>query len=106
MTSGQAAAAVRSSLPMASAAPDLSIVVVLPPEAGGMLSRPLVYTALTRAQKHLSIVHAAGAAVARGVREVGSIPRRTRLAGLLRDELTPVPPPAVEPAQLPLTNSA
>ena len=37
-----------------------AVVVVLPPEAGGMLSRPLVYTALTRAQRHLSIVHAAG----------------------------------------------
>ena len=83
-----------------------AVVAVLPPEAGTMLSRPLVYTALTRARRHLSIVHAAGAAVARGVREVGSIPRRTRLAGLLRDELTPVPQPAVEPAQLPLTNSA
>ena len=37
-----------------------AVVVVLPPEAGGMLSRPLVYTALTRAQRHLSVVHAAG----------------------------------------------
>jgi len=59
------------------------VVVVLPPEAGGMLSRPLVYTALTRAQKHLSIVHASGAALARAVREVDVRPRRTRLAGLL-----------------------
>lgn len=61
-----------------------AVVVVLPPEASGMLSRPLVYTALTRAQRHLSIVHAAGAAVARGVRDVGARPRRTRLAQLLR----------------------
>ena len=61
-----------------------AVVVVLPPEASGMLSRPLVYTALTRAQRHLSIVHAAGAAVARGVRDVGGRPRRTRLAQLLR----------------------
>jgi exodeoxyribonuclease V alpha subunit len=63
-----------------------AVVVVLPPEAGGMLSRPLVYTALTRAQRHLSVVHAAGAALARGVREVGARPRRTRLATLLRGE--------------------
>ena len=56
------------------------VVVVLPPEAGGMLSRPLVYTALTRAQQHLSIVHASGAALARAVREVDVRPRRTRLA--------------------------
>lgn len=61
-----------------------AVVVVLPPEATGMLSRPLVYTALTRAQRHLSVVHAAGAALARGVREVGARPRRTRLASLLR----------------------
>jgi exodeoxyribonuclease V alpha subunit len=59
------------------------VVVVLPPEAGGMLSRPLVYTALTRAQRHLSIVHASGAALARAVREVDVRPRRTRLATLL-----------------------
>jgi exodeoxyribonuclease V alpha subunit len=59
------------------------VVVVLPPEAGGMLSRPLVYTALTRAQRHLSIVHASGAALARAVREVDVRPRRTRLAALL-----------------------
>jgi exodeoxyribonuclease V alpha subunit len=61
-----------------------AVVVVLPPEASGMLSRPLVYTALTRAQRHVSIVHAAGSALARGVREVGARPRRTRLAELLR----------------------
>lgn len=80
-----------------------AVVAVLPPEAGTMLSRPLVYTALTRARRHLSIVHAAGPAVARGVREVGSIPRRTRLAGLLREELAPDPTP---PTQLGLIDSA
>jgi exodeoxyribonuclease V alpha subunit len=58
---------------------------VLPPEAGGLLSRPLVYTALTRAQRHLSVVHAAGPAVARAVHTVGALPRRTRLAELLRE---------------------
>jgi exodeoxyribonuclease V alpha subunit len=63
-----------------------AVVSVLPPEAGGMLSRPLVYTAWTRAQRHLSVVHAAGSALARGVREVGARPRRTRLAALLRGD--------------------
>ncbi len=58
-------------------------VVVLPPEAGGMLSRPLVYTAMTRAQLHLSVVHAVGPALARAVRHVGARPRRTRLRQLL-----------------------
>ncbi len=61
-----------------------AVVVVLPPEAGRMLSRPLVYTALTRAQRHLSIVHAAGPAVARAVRQVGTLPRRTQLTAMLR----------------------
>jgi exodeoxyribonuclease V alpha subunit len=60
-----------------------AVVSVLPPEAGGMLSRPLVYTAWTRAQRHLSVVHAAGAVLARGVREVGARPRRTRLTEIL-----------------------
>jgi exodeoxyribonuclease V alpha subunit len=67
-------------------------VVVLPPEAGRLMSRPLVYTALTRAQRHLSIVHAAGPAVARAVRMVGAIPRRTRLVPLLQEYVTPSPP--------------
>jgi exodeoxyribonuclease V alpha subunit len=60
-----------------------AVVVVLPPEASGMLSRPLVYTAITRAQQHLSIVHAAGAVVSRAVRQIGTLPRRTQLIPLL-----------------------
>ncbi len=63
-----------------------AVVAVVPGEAGGMLSRPLVYTAFTRAQQHLSIVHAAGGALARAVAEVGARPRRTRLQALLRGE--------------------
>ena len=61
-----------------------AVVVVFPAEATGMLSRPLVYTALTRAQRHLSVVHGAGPALARAVREIGERPRQTRLAELLR----------------------
>ena len=34
-----------------------AVVAVFPAEAAGMLRRPLVYTALTRAQRHLSVVH-------------------------------------------------
>ncbi|MDX6244443.1 MAG: exodeoxyribonuclease alpha subunit [Frankiales bacterium] len=63
-----------------------AVVVVLPPEGVGMLSRPLVYTALTRAARHLSVVHAAGPALSRAVAQVGARPRRTRLAGLLREQ--------------------
>jgi exodeoxyribonuclease V alpha subunit len=62
-----------------------AVVAVIPPEAGTMLSRPLVYTALTRAQRHLSIVHAAGPALARAVRSIGERPRRTRLRELLQE---------------------
>ena len=65
------------------------VVVVLPPESVTMLSRPLVYTALTRAQRHLSVVHAAGPALARAVRTVGAQPRRTRLAELLIRDCAP-----------------
>ncbi len=62
-----------------------AVVAVFPAEASGMLSRPLVYTALTRAQQHLSVVHGAGPALARAVRTVGERPRETRLAALLGD---------------------
>jgi exodeoxyribonuclease V alpha subunit len=65
-----------------------AVVVVLTPEAGGLLSRPLIYTAMTRAQRHLSVVHAAGPAVARAVKQVGALPRRTRLIPLLREYVT------------------
>jgi hypothetical protein len=60
------------------------VVAVLPPEACGVLSRPLVYAMFSRAMRHLSVVHAAGPTLARAVRETGARPRRTRLAALLR----------------------
>ena len=43
-----------------------AVVVVLPPESGGLLTRPLVYTALTRAQRHLSVVPAVGVGAGQG----------------------------------------
>lgn len=61
------------------------VVVVLPPEACGVLSRPLVYAMFSRATRHLSVVHAAGPELARAVRETGARPRRTRLVALLTD---------------------
>jgi exodeoxyribonuclease V alpha subunit len=64
-----------------------AVVAVFPSEAATMLSRPLVYTALTRAQHHLSIVHGSGPALARAVRTIGERPRETRLAGLLAEAL-------------------
>ncbi len=77
-----------------------AVVVVLPPDAGRMLSRPLVYTALTRARRHLSVVHAAGPLVARAVRYAGATPRRTRLVPLLtaggaRGRRTDAPEPVI-----------
>jgi exodeoxyribonuclease V alpha subunit len=60
-----------------------AVIVVLPPEAARMLSRPLVYTALTRAREHLSVVHGTGNALVRAVREIGAQPRRTALKLLL-----------------------
>jgi exodeoxyribonuclease-5/exodeoxyribonuclease V alpha subunit len=60
-----------------------AVVVVLPPESGGLLTRPLVYTALTRAQRHLSVVPAIGPALARAVRENGGRQRLTALPRLL-----------------------
>ncbi|MDP9408645.1 MAG: AAA family ATPase, partial [Actinomycetota bacterium] len=69
-----------------------AVVAVVPGEAAGMLSRPLVYTGFTRARRHLSVVHAAGPALARAVRDVGARPRRTRLRGLLREEVGAVSP--------------
>jgi exodeoxyribonuclease V alpha subunit len=63
-----------------------AVVAVFPAEAAGMLSRPLVYTALTRAQCHLSVVHGAGPALSRAVSTIGEPPRVTRLAALLAGE--------------------
>ncbi|HEV7935814.1 MAG TPA: AAA family ATPase [Actinomadura sp.] len=62
-----------------------AVVAVLPAEAGEPLSRALVSTAFGRAQRHLSVVQAAGPALAGAVRS-GTAPgpgRRTRLTGLL-----------------------
>ncbi|MDQ1733065.1 MAG: exodeoxyribonuclease alpha subunit, partial [Pseudonocardiales bacterium] len=60
-----------------------AVIVVLGPEAGRMLSRPLVYTALTRAQRHLSVVHGTGPALARSVHDISAKPRRTALRDFL-----------------------
>ena len=77
-----------------------AVVAVLPPEAGRLLTRPLVYTAFTRAARHLSVVHAAGPALVRAVRAVDVRPRHTRLVSLLSpSHATPVPPLAVVAGQ-------
>ena len=45
----------------------------------------------TRAQRHLTIVHAAVPAVARAVRQVGTIPRRAQLTTILREAVPTSP---------------
>jgi exodeoxyribonuclease V alpha subunit len=52
-------------------------------DAEAALSRPLVATGFGLARRHLSIVQAAGPALARAVREAGVPERRTRLARLV-----------------------
>lgn len=60
-----------------------AVIAVFPPEAGRMLTRPLIYTALTRAARHLSIVAVNGPAVRHAVRNTGGRRRLTSLASLL-----------------------
>ncbi|SNS73792.1 exodeoxyribonuclease V alpha subunit [Actinomadura meyerae] len=57
-----------------------AVVAVLPAEG---LSRPLVATAFGLATRHLSVVQAAGPALAAAVRDGVPRPRRTRLASLV-----------------------
>ncbi|GHH18725.1 helix-hairpin-helix domain-containing protein [Streptomyces lanatus] len=54
-------------------------VVVLPGDAAQALSRPWVYTAFGRAERHLSVVHGVEQALPRAVAEVPAKPRTTRL---------------------------
>jgi hypothetical protein len=61
-----------------------AVVLVLGPTSSGLVTRQLVYSAVRRAQQHVSIVNATGAALAEGVRERLARPRRT----LLSDQLS------------------
>ncbi|MFF7646975.1 helix-hairpin-helix domain-containing protein [Streptomyces canus] len=58
-------------------------VVVLPGDAAQALSRPWVYTAFGRAERHLSVVHGVEQALPRAVAEIPAKPRTTRLPFLL-----------------------
>ncbi|MET7454509.1 helix-hairpin-helix domain-containing protein [Streptomyces sp. NPDC005574] len=58
-------------------------VVVLPGDAAQSLSRPWVYTAFGRADRHLSVVHGVEQALPKAVAEVAAKPRTTRLPALL-----------------------
>ncbi|WP_394346761.1 helix-hairpin-helix domain-containing protein [Streptomyces dangxiongensis] len=65
-------------------------VVVLPGDAAQALSRPWVYTAFGRADRHLSVVHGVDQALPKAVAEIPARPRTTRLGALLRTQ-TPTP---------------
>ncbi|MFF4758016.1 helix-hairpin-helix domain-containing protein [Streptomyces sp. NPDC001292] len=67
-----------------------AVVVVLPGDAAQALSRPWVYTAFSRADRHLSVVHGVEHALPRAVAEIPAKPRTTRLPALLQ-------PPAQDP---------
>ncbi|KOV91180.1 DNA helicase RecD [Streptomyces sp. NRRL B-3648] len=61
-------------------------VVVLPGDAVQALSRPWVYTAFGRAERHLSVVHGVEQALPKAVAEIPPKPRTTRLQTLLRPQ--------------------
>ncbi|MFJ3664408.1 helix-hairpin-helix domain-containing protein [Streptomyces sp. NPDC090119] len=64
-------------------------VVVLPGDAADVLTRPWVYTAFGRAERHLSVVHGVEQALPQAVAERVAKPRTTRLRTLLRVQLPP-----------------
>ncbi|MFI6643298.1 AAA family ATPase [Streptomyces sp. NPDC050504] len=64
-------------------------VVVLPGDAAQGLSRPWVYTAFGRGERHLSVVHGVDQELPRAVAERPAPERTTRLRALL--EATPAP---------------
>lgn len=63
------------------------VVVLLTPEAAGELTRQWVYTAFSRADQHLSVVHAVGPALPQAVATVPAQPRTTRLRGVLAEQV-------------------
>ncbi|MFF0891032.1 helix-hairpin-helix domain-containing protein [Streptomyces sp. NPDC003456] len=67
-----------------------AVVVVLPGDAAQALSRPWVYTAFGRADRHLSVVHGVEQALPRAVAEVPAKPRTTRLPALLAPQVAGV----------------
>lgn len=64
-----------------------AVVVVLPGDAVPALSRPWVYTAFSRADRHLSVVHGVEQALPHAVAEVTAKPRTTRLPVLLAPQV-------------------
>ncbi|MFD8964859.1 helix-hairpin-helix domain-containing protein [Streptomyces sp. NPDC059568] len=67
-------------------------VVVLPGDAAQGLSRPWVYTAFGRGERHLSVVHGVDQALPHAVATIPSQQRTTRLRPLIEGLLTPAAP--------------
>ncbi|PWI41960.1 ATP-binding domain-containing protein [Streptomyces sp. ICBB 8177] len=63
-----------------------AVVVVLPGDAAPSLTRSWVYTAFSRAQRHLSVVQGVDQVLAQAVREVPAKERTTRLRAVLREQ--------------------
>ncbi|MGW3241312.1 helix-hairpin-helix domain-containing protein [Streptomyces sp. NPDC001070] len=61
-------------------------VVVLPGDAAQALTRAWVYTAFSRGERHLSVVHGVDQALPRAVAEVPARERTTRLRDILREQ--------------------
>ncbi|MGW7054857.1 helix-hairpin-helix domain-containing protein [Streptomyces sp. NPDC054887] len=70
-----------------------AVVVVLPGDAAPALSRPWIYTAFSRGERHLSVVHGVDQALPRAVAEIPDRPRTTRLRTLLQPPAAPAPAP-------------
>ncbi|MEV7866931.1 helix-hairpin-helix domain-containing protein [Streptomyces sp. NPDC088124] len=70
-----------------------AVVVVLPGDAARGLSRPWVYTAFSRGDRHLSVVHGVDQALQRAVSDIPSQDRTTRLRGQLESLLAPASQP-------------
>lgn len=66
-------------------------VVVLPGDATAALSRPWVYTAFSRGERHLSVVQGVEQALPRAVAEIPAKARTTRLQTLLRPQVPATP---------------
>ncbi|WP_330284130.1 helix-hairpin-helix domain-containing protein [Streptomyces sp. NBC_00588] len=64
-----------------------AVVAVLPGDAVPALSRPWIYTAFGRADRHLSVVHGVEQALPRAVAKVVAKPRTTRLPLLLATQV-------------------
>ncbi|MFI7237793.1 helix-hairpin-helix domain-containing protein [Streptomyces cyaneofuscatus] len=64
-------------------------VVVLPGDAAAGLSRPWVYTAFSRGERHLSVVHGVDQALPHAVAQIPAQERTTRLRALLEAVPTP-----------------